>query len=107
MDNINDRDVNRHLPKPIPKRIKEAREARGFTLDTFANALGKSRQAIAQFENGQSSPSGETLSQIIVLTEQPLDFFVSAPPRRDSVGTIFWRSLNALNSTTGIEYLGV
>lgn len=93
MEIINDRDGNRHLPKPIPKRIKEAREARGFTLDSFANALGKSRQAVAQFENGQSSPSGETLSQIIVLTEQPLDFFVRTPPKRDSVGTFFWRSL--------------
>lgn len=96
MDKTRIRDANRHLSKPIPKRIKEAREARGFTLDAFAHALGKSRQAVAQFENGQSAPSGETLSQIITLTEQPLDFFVNTPPRRDNAGTIFWRSLKRM-----------
>jgi Zn-dependent peptidase ImmA (M78 family)/transcriptional regulator with XRE-family HTH domain len=88
--------ANRQLPKPIPKRIKEAREARGFTLDAFAQALEKSRQAVAQFENGQSSPSGETFSQIISLTEQPLDFFVNSPTRPDSGGTVFWRSLKRM-----------
>ena len=88
--------VTRHLSKPIPERIKEAREARGFTLDNFAIALGKSRQAVAQFETGQSSPSGETLSSIIALTGQPLSFFVSMPSRPGNAGTIFWRSLKRM-----------
>jgi len=96
MDVIGDRGGARHLSKPIPERIKEAREARGFTLESFAMALGKSRQAVAQFETGQSSPSGETLSSIIALTQQPLAFFVSAPSRRGNAGTIFWRSLKRM-----------
>ena len=90
------RGVTRHLPKPIPERIKEAREARGYTLDSFAMELGKSRQAVAQFETGQSSPSGETLSSIIALTQQPLAFFVSIPLRPGNAGTIFWRSLKRM-----------
>ena len=96
MGKIGSRDAKRHLSKPIPERIKEAREAMGFTLDSFAIALEKSRQAVAQFETGQSSPSGETLSHIIALTQQPLTFFVSMPSRPGNTGTIFWRSLKRM-----------
>lgn len=96
MDKNESRSAERHLSKPIPERIKEAREARGYTLESFAEALGKTRQAIAQFETGQTSPSGETLSHIIALTEQPLAFFVSAPTRSGHVGTVFWRSLKRM-----------
>ena len=90
------RDAERRLPRPIPERIKEAREARGLTLEGFAEKLGKSRQAVAQFETGQTSPSGETLSSIIALTEQPLAFFVSMPARPGNTGNIFWRSLKRM-----------
>jgi Zn-dependent peptidase ImmA (M78 family)/transcriptional regulator with XRE-family HTH domain len=96
METIGNRGVARHLAKPIPERIKEAREARGFTLDNFAIALGKSRQAVAQFETGQISPNGDTLSSIIALTQQPLVFFVSVPSRPGNAGTIFWRSLKRM-----------
>jgi len=96
MVETDNRGATRHLPKPIPERIKEAREASGYTLEDFANQLGKSRQAIAQFETGQSSPSGETLSSIIALTGQPLAFFVSIPARPGNAGTIFWRSLKRM-----------
>lgn len=88
--------ASHHLPKPIPDRIKEAREASGFTLDGFADELGKSRQAVAQFETGQTSPSGETLADMVRLTHQHLSFFVSAPPRNGSVGTVYWRSLKRM-----------
>lgn len=96
MDVIGNRGAPRHLSKPIPERIKEAREARGFTLESFAIALGKTRQAVAQFETGQTSPSGETLSSIVALTQQPLTFFVSMPKRSGNTGTIFWRSLKRM-----------
>lgn len=96
MNNTVNRGAPRLLPKPIPERIKEAREASGYTLEGFADALGKSRQAVAQFETGQTSPSGETLSGIIALTQQPLSFFVSMPSRPGNAGTIFWRSLKRM-----------
>lgn len=96
MDATKFRDATRPLSKPIPERIKEAREARGYTLEAFSDALGKSRQAVAQFETGQISPSGETLSSIIALTQQPLAFFVSMPVRPGNTGTIFWRSLKRM-----------
>jgi Zn-dependent peptidase ImmA (M78 family)/DNA-binding XRE family transcriptional regulator len=83
------------LQKPIPERIKEAREARGFTLDGFAEAIGVTRQAIAQYETGQTTPSGEALSRIIAITAQPPSFFVSTRDRA-RIGTPFWRSLKRM-----------
>ena len=83
------------LPKPIPERIKEAREARGFTLEGFAEAIGVTRQAIAQYETGQTTPSGEALSRIIAITAQPPSFFVSNRDRA-RVGVPFWRSLKRM-----------
>lgn len=88
--------VSRHRPKLIPERIKEAREARGLTLETFADALGVTRQAVAQYESGQTTPSGEVLSRIIGETAQPLSFFTTAPHRVGEPGTPFWRSLKRM-----------
>ena len=90
------RSDGRLLHKPIPERIKEAREARGFTLEGFAEVLGVTRQAVAQFETGQTSPSGETMAKIIAETAQPLPFFTQAPARAGSPLVPFWRSLKRM-----------
>jgi Zn-dependent peptidase ImmA (M78 family)/DNA-binding XRE family transcriptional regulator len=88
--------AKRPLPKPIPERIKEAREARGFTLDAFADALGVSRQAVAQYETGIIIPSGEVMGRIVSLTDQPLSFFTMLPAGRSAIATAFWRSLKRM-----------
>jgi Zn-dependent peptidase ImmA (M78 family)/transcriptional regulator with XRE-family HTH domain len=85
----------RPLPKPIPERIKEARESRGLTPEEFAEALDVTRQAVAQYETGQASPSGEVLSKIIAITAQPPLFFITARERARQ-GTPFWRSLKRM-----------
>lgn len=82
--------------KLIPERLKEAREARGLTLELFAEAVGVSKQAVAQYENGQIAPSGETLGKIITVTRQPLSFFTSTPLRAGEPGAPFWRSLKRM-----------
>jgi Zn-dependent peptidase ImmA (M78 family)/DNA-binding XRE family transcriptional regulator len=84
------------LPKPIPERIKEAREARGFTLDAFADALGVTKQAVAQYETGIIAPGGDVMSKIIQRTEQPLSFFTSPAARAGDLTTAFWRSLKRM-----------
>ena len=86
----------RSLAKPIPERIKEAREARGFTLDGFAEILGVSPQAVAQYETGQIVPGGEVLSRIIAATGQSLSFFTTMPERAGEVRTPFWRRLKRM-----------
>lgn len=82
--------------KPIPERIREAREARGLSGEAFAEAIGVSRQAVAQFETGQTSPGGETMAGIIAHTGQPLSFFTSAPPRAGEPRSPFFRSLKRM-----------
>jgi Zn-dependent peptidase ImmA (M78 family)/DNA-binding XRE family transcriptional regulator len=88
------------LPKVIPERIREAREGRGFTLEAFADVLDVSRQAVAQYETGQNGPSGETLSRIISLTQQPTTFFTTPRRRKaESLSTPFWRSLKRMEQS--------
>lgn len=89
-------DSARPRARLIPERIKEAREARGFTLETFAEALGVSKQAVAQYENGQTAPSGDVLGTIIAKTAQPLSFFISSPARDGEPRAPFWRSLKRM-----------
>lgn len=87
------------LPKVIPERIREAREACGLSLDMFAIKLGISRQAVAQFETGQNGPSAETFSQIITITGQPPSFFTKSRRRKGgSVRSPFWRSLKRMEN---------
>lgn len=82
--------------KPIPERIREAREARGLSGETLAEAIGVSRQAVAQFETGQASPAGETMSRIIGITGQPISFFTTLPPRAGEPRSPFFRSLKRM-----------
>lgn len=82
--------------RPIPERIREAREARSLTLEGFAEALAISKQAVARFESGQSAPSGETLRHIIVITEQPPSFFVMQRERAANGISPFWRGLKRM-----------
>ena len=95
MNSFNNGGMKRPLPKPIPERIKEAREARGFTPEEFSELLNVSRQAVAQFETGQISPSGEVMAKIIAATAQPPLFFVTARERARTEAP-FWRSLKRM-----------
>ena len=49
-------DSGKAEPKLFPERIREAREASGFTGELFAEHLGVSRQAIAQYRDGTNLP---------------------------------------------------
>jgi Zn-dependent peptidase ImmA (M78 family)/transcriptional regulator with XRE-family HTH domain len=85
---------SRDLPQIIPERIKEAREARGYTRETFAEALAITPQAVGQYEVGQHAPGPEVMSKIIGLTGQPPAFFTADRPAvRERFGMPFWRSL--------------
>jgi Zn-dependent peptidase ImmA (M78 family)/DNA-binding XRE family transcriptional regulator len=90
------RDDRRTLPRVIPERIREAREARGFQLEPFAEMLGVTKQAVARYESGLIGPSGEVMRKIISVTAQPPDFFVT-PRQRAASGLLpFWRGLKRM-----------
>lgn len=101
-DNITER--VRALPKVIPERLREAREARGMTVEVFADAIGVSRQAVAQFELGQTSPSAPVLSAIIGITRQPPAFFTSQRKRAGGdFQSPFWRSLRRMEQPSRLR----
>ncbi|MDX8508608.1 helix-turn-helix domain-containing protein [Mesorhizobium captivum] len=83
----------RNLPRVIPERIREAREARGLQIEAFAELLDITKQAVSRLESGLSAPSGETFGRIIAVTRQPPAFFTT-PRQRAADGILpFWRSL--------------
>lgn len=85
-------------PRIVPECLREAREARGYSLIEFAEIIGISKQALSQLEIGHTSPSPETFEKIVRATGQPLAFFTRPRPRaRDLFGATFWRSLKRLN----------
>jgi transcriptional regulator with XRE-family HTH domain len=86
------------LPKVIPERIREAREARGLSSESFGELVGVSRQAVAQYETGQLGPSAEGLSSNIAITKQPSTFFCE--PQKKKVRR-FVRSVLAELKTNG------
>jgi Zn-dependent peptidase ImmA (M78 family)/transcriptional regulator with XRE-family HTH domain len=86
----------RNLPKPIPERIREAREAAGISSEDFADKIGVTRQALSKFESGLLSPSGETMRKIIAVTELPPSFFVTAKKRSANGVSPFWRGLKRM-----------
>jgi Zn-dependent peptidase ImmA (M78 family)/DNA-binding XRE family transcriptional regulator len=86
----------RSLPKPIPERIREAREAKGYQLEAFAEAIDVTKQAVARYESGLASPSGETMRKIIAVTEQPPSFFITPRERAANGITPFWRGLKRM-----------
>jgi Zn-dependent peptidase ImmA (M78 family)/transcriptional regulator with XRE-family HTH domain len=85
-----------NLPKPIPERIREAREARGFQLEIFAELLQVTKQAVARYESGLAVPSGEIMRRIIGITGQPPSFFVTPRKRAASGISPFWRGLKRM-----------
>ena len=90
------RTETRNLPKPIPERIREAREAMGLQQEAFAELLGVTKQAVARYESGLSVPSGDVMAKVIAHTAQPPAFFVT--PRQRSANGIspFWRGLKRM-----------
>jgi Zn-dependent peptidase ImmA (M78 family)/transcriptional regulator with XRE-family HTH domain len=102
----------RNLPKPIPERIREARESRGFSSDEFSERIGVTRQALSKFESGLLAPSGETMRKIIAETGLPPSFFVATKQRSANGIAPFWRGLKRMEvhhrkrMTRRLEWLG-
>jgi len=46
----------------FPQRLKAAREAAGLTQAYVAERIGVTRQAVGQWESGESSPNPQTLA---------------------------------------------
>lgn len=62
-------------------------------MEALAEALGVSKQAVAQYETGQAVPGGDVMNGIIRTTAQPLSFFTIPRRRRGEPSSPYWRSL--------------
>src|SRR5262249_53577047 len=83
-------------PKPIPERIREAREASGYQLETFAELLNITKQGVARYESGLASPGGEVMGKIIAITKHPPSFFTTPPTLAASGLRPCWRCLKRM-----------
>jgi Zn-dependent peptidase ImmA (M78 family)/transcriptional regulator with XRE-family HTH domain len=93
---MNDSAHRRNLSRPLPERIREAREACGLQIESFAEMLNVTKQAVSRYESGLASPGGETMRRIIAETRQPPVFFVTSRKRAASGITPFWRGLKRM-----------
>ncbi|MDQ0160729.1 helix-turn-helix domain-containing protein [Alkalibacillus salilacus] len=73
------------------KRLKEARLTRGLTISELAMEIDVSRQAISQFELGESVPKQETIMNIINTLNFPKSFFFKEY-NEQFVGNTFFRA---------------
>jgi len=74
-----------------PKRLKEARLLRGFSISELAGKIGISKQAISQFELGESIPKLETMLALINTLKFPKNYFYK-PSKEQYVGNTFFRA---------------
>lgn len=59
----------------VPQRIRQARLIRGLTIQELANKLSVTRQAVSQYELGQTAPSAAVLGEMVRILNFPLSFF--------------------------------
>ncbi|MDT3429030.1 Zn-dependent peptidase ImmA (M78 family)/DNA-binding XRE family transcriptional regulator [Paenibacillus forsythiae] len=77
-----------------PKRFKEARIVRGLSIVELANEIGVSKQAISQYELGESVPRASTMMSIVNILGFPKNFFYKEF-KEQYVGNTFFRASNS------------
>lgn len=91
----------RSMPRLLPARLREAREAKELSMADLGDAIGLTRQAISLYESGEREPEPETLMKIIGVLEQPIAFFTTERPRSfGRRGTTFFRSFKSKTKRT-------
>lgn len=86
-------------PGFIPDRLKEAREARGFSITQLAELLAVSKSAISSYERGETSPSPEVVALFSARLNFPKMFFLSSPERFE-LNTVFFRSISSVTKAS-------
>jgi Zn-dependent peptidase ImmA (M78 family)/DNA-binding XRE family transcriptional regulator len=89
-------------PGFIGGRLKEAREARGYTAISLADYLEVSRAEVSRYENGIDSPGPAVMQKICTHLKLPERFFIR-PMTEIPTGTIFYRSMSALTKAARIK----
>lgn len=66
----------------VPKRLKEAREAAGYSQEKLAQLVDietvNARSRISNYESGRFAPSFEFVSKVAELLDYPVGYFYTA-----------------------------
>lgn len=79
----------------VAARLREARMARGYGLQDFAEKIGVTKQAVSKYELGNMDPSGSVLKNIVEVLDFPLQFFYKEINASENRGTVYFRSLKS------------
>src|SRR5208283_309406 len=79
----------------VGQRLREAREARGLTITSLAEMLGRLKQSISSYEKNQQSPNPEFVQLLADKLNLPLHFFFMQARASGADTTIFYRSINS------------
>ena len=77
------------------KRLTQARKARAMTQKALAQLIGKTSQAVSQYESGASSPSSEVVEQIANALQVPIELLYKPWKDHGSSSPVFYRSMSA------------
>jgi Zn-dependent peptidase ImmA (M78 family)/transcriptional regulator with XRE-family HTH domain len=75
-------------------RLKEAREARGWSLDELASRLGAHRQLVHRYERGEIQATPVTIARFAEALRVPVSFFSSPTPVAEPA-PVFYRQFRS------------
>lgn len=80
------------------KRVRQARELRGWTQATLADFANVTQGAIAQIESGYSQPSEDLMTTIALRSGFPLAFFRQDSPTSFPPGSLLFRARKTMSA---------
>ncbi len=69
-------------PQEIGARIQAVRRERGLTQDDFANQIGVSRSAVAQWETGRAGQVTGNLSRLAAVLDVSVEYLMYGDDKR-------------------------
>ena len=76
-----------------------ARESRGHTQSSLADAIGIEQGTISKVENEQISPSEELLKRLAEFLDYPIEFFYDEEPIRNLPTTFYRKRISTSKKT--------
>ncbi len=85
-------------PKFIGERLRQAREAYGFTAEVLGLKVGRSKQQISRYESEDDVPSHEVLVHLAEHLQQPLSYFFRPISSEEKSAVMFYRKLKKVTA---------
>ncbi len=84
----------------LPARLKEARRAKGLSLEAVANLSGVSRSMVSQIERGESSPTIATLWNLTRALQVDFAGLLETPDTEDRIEVLQAREVPVIDNKT-------